>query len=142
MDSIVSSQELLVKLNSFLIFNTNSVTETAKLIEEPTALVRKQMLLSLCNLSLLLVCNCYLVIAVWCKIIAPILDDNDPKKTELAMESFHSRVLLIIKGFYQSNRSEHFYALGNNKNDAIYSIMRLIAKLFSPGFASTHVKAG
>uniref|UniRef100_A0A1B0ANX6 Condensin complex subunit 1 C-terminal domain-containing protein n=1 Tax=Glossina palpalis gambiensis TaxID=67801 RepID=A0A1B0ANX6_9MUSC len=99
--------EQLVKLNPLLIFNTNFVTETAKLIEEPTALVRKQTLLSL-DAILESYPNCYPVIFVWCKIIAPMLHDNDPKNTELAMECFRSRVLLNIKGIDQSNRPEHF----------------------------------
>ncbi|XP_053957875.1 uncharacterized protein LOC128863016 [Anastrepha ludens] len=99
--------EQLVKLNPLIIFNTNFVTETTRLVDEPTALVRKQSLLTIDGI---LGCypNCYPVIWVWCKIVAPMLHDGDPKNVELAMDCFRTRVLSNMRGIDQSNQAEHF----------------------------------
>ncbi|CAD7000098.1 unnamed protein product [Ceratitis capitata] len=99
--------EQLVKLNPLIIFNTNFVAETTRLVDEPTALVRKQTLLTIDSI---LGCypNCYPVVWVWCKIVAPMLHDGDPKNVEIAMDCFRSRVLANLSGIDQSNKAEHF----------------------------------
>lgn len=81
----VMFMEQLIKLNPLIIFNTNFVTETTRLVDEPTTLVRKQTLISIDSI---LGCypNCYPVVWVWCKIVAPMLRDGDPKNIELAMD--------------------------------------------------------
>ncbi|XP_017476696.1 PREDICTED: uncharacterized protein LOC108366748 [Rhagoletis zephyria] len=103
----VMFMEQLAKLNPLIIFNTNFVAETTRLVDEPTALVRKQTLLTIDGI---LGCypNCYAVIWVWCKIVAPMLRDADPKNVELAMDCFRSRVLVNMRGIDQSNQAEHF----------------------------------
>uniref|UniRef100_A0A1I8N774 Uncharacterized protein n=1 Tax=Musca domestica TaxID=7370 RepID=A0A1I8N774_MUSDO len=99
--------EQLVKLNPLIIFNTNFVMETSRLVCEPTALVRKQTLLSIDSI---LECypNCYPVVWVWCKVITPMLQDGDTKNIEVAMECFRSRVLSNLKSIEQTNKAEHF----------------------------------
>ncbi|XP_061386996.1 uncharacterized protein LOC133321941 [Musca vetustissima] len=99
--------EQLVKLNPLIIFNTNFVEETSRLVVEPTALVRKQTLLSIDSI---LECypNCYPVIWVWCKVITPMLLDGDTKNIEVAMECFRCRVLSNLKSIEQTNKAEHF----------------------------------
>uniref|UniRef100_A0A1I8PIM8 Uncharacterized protein n=2 Tax=Stomoxys calcitrans TaxID=35570 RepID=A0A1I8PIM8_STOCA len=103
----VMLMEQLVKLNPLIIFNTNFVTETSRLVNEPTALVRKQTLLSIDSI---LDCypNCYPVIWVWCKILTPMLQDGDAKNIDVAMECFRSRVLANLKSIEQTNKAEHF----------------------------------
>ncbi|XP_073826678.1 chromosome associated protein D3 isoform X2 [Musca autumnalis] len=99
--------EQLVKLNPLIIFNTNFVKETSLLVAEPTALVRKQTMLSIDSI-LESYPNCYPVIWVWCKIISPMLQDGDTKNIEVAMECFRSRVLSNLKSIEQTNKAEHF----------------------------------
>nr|XP_014103262.1 uncharacterized protein LOC106627609 isoform X1 [Bactrocera oleae] len=103
----VMFMEQLIKLNPLIIFNTNFVTETTRLVDEPTALVRKQTLISIDSI---LGCypNCYPVVWVWCKVVAPMLRDGDPKNIELAMDCFRARVLANMRGIDQSNQAEHF----------------------------------
>ncbi|XP_054082584.1 uncharacterized protein LOC105219195 isoform X2 [Zeugodacus cucurbitae] len=103
----VMFMEQLIKLNPLIIFNTNFVTETTRLVDEPTALVRKQTLLSIDSI-LGSYPNCYPVIWVWCKVVAPMLHDGDPKNIELAMDCFRVRVLANLRGIDQSNQAEHF----------------------------------
>lgn len=59
--------------------------ETSRLVEEPTALVRKQTLLTIDSI-LESYPNCYPVIWIWCKVITPMLHDADTKNIEVAME--------------------------------------------------------
>ncbi|XP_046801145.1 uncharacterized protein LOC111681677 [Lucilia cuprina] len=99
--------EQLVKLNPLIIFNTNFVQETSRLVEEPTALVRKQTLLSV-DAILESYPNCYPVIWIWCKVITPMLHDGDTKNIEVAMECFRNRVLMNMKSIEETNKAEHF----------------------------------
>ncbi|XP_067624836.1 uncharacterized protein Cap-D3 [Eurosta solidaginis] len=103
----VMFMEQLVRINPLIIFNTNFVAETTRLVDEPTALVRKQTLLTIDN-TLGCYPNCYPVVWVWCKIVAPMLRDADPKNIEIAMDCFRSRVLVNMRGIDQSNQAEHF----------------------------------
>ncbi|XP_065355680.1 condensin-2 complex subunit D3-L [Calliphora vicina] len=99
--------EQLVKLNPLIIFNTNFVEETSRLVEEPTALVRKQTLLSV-DAVLESYPNCFPVIWIWCKVITPMLHDGDHKNIEVAMECFRCRVLMNMKSIEETNKAEHF----------------------------------
>lgn len=66
------------------------------MINEPTPLVRKQLLQSID--SVLEVCpNSYPVIWAWCKIITPMMRDNEVKNIELAMEVRYYLIILIIE---------------------------------------------